>query len=233
LSHTEHPKLILASSSPRRQELIQSLGLPYIIRVSDADETVEQKITPAGLVELLSMRKATTVRDMLKGTAEQGVIIGSDTVVVFQGEVLGKPVDENDAFRMLKMLQGNTHEVYSGVACVDTGSGEEGDAGAGDATRMGDLIQYRILGESSEGRPEVIVGHSVSKVTFRPMSDDEIRAYIQTREPMDKAGSYGVQGIGAVFIEKIEGDFYSIMGLPLNLLNQMLLRFGISSLKRV
>ncbi|MFC5447262.1 Maf family protein [Paenibacillus aestuarii] len=233
MSHTELPKLILASSSPRRQELIQSLGLPYIIRVSDADETVEQKITPAELVELLSMRKATTVRDMLKGTAEQGVIIGSDTVVVFQGEVLGKPVDENDAFRMLKMLQGQTHEVYSGVACVDTGSSEEGNAGADDTTHIGDLIRYRIQVKSPEGRPAVIVGHSVSKVTFRPMSDEEIRAYIQTREPMDKAGSYGVQGIGAVFIEKIEGDFYSIMGLPLNLLNQMLLRFGISSLKRV
>ena len=124
--HTpDHQRLILASSSPRRQELIQSFGLPYIIRVSDADETVEQKITPSELVEVLSLRKASTVREMLEAKKKHGIIIGSDTVVVYNDEVLGKPVDEQDAFRMLKALQGNTHQVYSGVACVDAATGQQ------------------------------------------------------------------------------------------------------------
>ncbi|MBD0381685.1 Maf family protein [Paenibacillus sedimenti] len=231
MSHTSHQTLILASSSPRRQELIQTLGLPYIIRVSDADETVEEKITPAELVELLSLRKATTVREMLPESEKQGIIIGSDTVVVYQGEVLGKPIDEEDSFRMLKALQGNTHEVYSGVACVNTDTGRSIVSHKGDNDNtmyLGDACQYRILSESASDKPGVIVGHSVSKVTFRPMSDEEIWGYITTGEPKDKAGAYGVQGLGSLFIEKIEGDFYSVMGLPMNLLYQMLLRFGIS-----
>lgn len=113
-SSNHEQRLILASSSPRRQELIQGLGLPYIIRVSDADETVEGKITPSELVEILSIRKASTVREMLESSEKHGIIVGSDTVVVLQNEVLGKPVDEEDSFRMLKGLQGTTHQVYSG-----------------------------------------------------------------------------------------------------------------------
>jgi septum formation protein len=105
-------------------------------------------------------------------------------------------------------------------------------AGAyGTTMHLGDIGQYRVISKSPSGEPEIIVGHTVSKVTFRPMSDAEIEAYIKTGDPLDKAGAYGVQGIGAVFIEKIEGDFYSVMGLPLNLLYQMLLRFGVSPFK--
>jgi septum formation protein len=92
---------------------------------------------------------------------------------------------------------------------------------------LGNTGQYRILSESTNGNPEIMVGHTVSKVTFRPLSEDEIKGYIDTGEPLDKAGAYGVQGIGAVFIEKIEGDFYSVMGLPLNVLYLMLQKFGI------
>lgn len=195
--HTEQKLLILASSSPRRQELIRLLGLPYEVIVSDVNENVESAWSAAEIVEKLSLRKAQAVLDILKANKRQGIIIGSDTIVVHNGEVLGKPVDEQDARRMLSSLQGNTHYVYSGLACITSES-------------------------------EQIVNHTVSKVTFRAMSDAEIRGYIQTGETGDKAGAYGVQGLGSVFIERIEGDFYSVMGLPMNLLYQMLVQLGVS-----
>lgn len=198
LNHTQ--RLILASSSPRRQELIQALGLPYIIRVSDADETVEGKITPSGLVEVLSIRKASTVREMLEPVEKNGIIVGSDTVVVLQDEVLGKPADEEDSFRMLKALQGTTHQVYSGVACVDAATDKE------------------------------VVSHSVTNVRMKAMSDEQIRRYIATGEPKDKAGSYAIQGIGATIVESIEGDYFTVVGLPLSLLSDMLLQFDIKVL---
>lgn len=262
MTNNTERRLILASSSPRRQELIRSLGLPYEICPSDADEATEPGLHPSDIVESLSVRKARAVYEQYKmrseGTPGRGIVIGSDTIVVLDGLVLGKPRDEDDSFRMLKALQGRAHEVYSGVACIDLengrtirgsrrtavymkplpderirryiATGEPRDKAGGYDTTMhlGDIGQYRIISESPDGRPEIIVGHTVSKVTFRPMSDEEIWAYVKTGDPLDKAGAYGVQGIGSVFIEKIEGDFYSIMGLPLNLLYQMLLMFGIS-----
>jgi len=225
--------LILASSSPRRQELIHSLGLPYIIRASDVDETVEGTRSPEEIVEILALRKAEAVRAMLSGTEESGgVIIGSDTIVVLRGEVLGKPADEADAFRMLQALQGTVHEVYTGLACVDARGGSFTEAAGGSAAdemlQFGDVGKYRWLTEGTAGLPKTLLGHTVSKVTFRPMSNAEIRAYIGTGQPLDKAGAYGVQGIGSLFIEKMEGDFYSVMGLPMNLLYHMLLQMGIN-----
>ncbi|MDF2648060.1 MAG: septum formation inhibitor Maf [Paenibacillus sp.] len=200
MSNSPKQRLILASSSPRRQELIQSLGLPYIIRVSDADETVEEKISPAELVEVLSLRKASTVLDMLEASEKEGIIIGSDTVVVYRDEVLGKPVDEQDSFRMLKALQGSTHQVYSGVACVDAATGKQ------------------------------VVSHRVTHVKMKSMSDAQILRYIATGEPKDKAGSYAIQGIGATIVESIEGDYFTVVGLPLSLLSDLLLSFEIQVL---
>ncbi|MGG1555511.1 Maf family protein [Paenibacillus ferrarius] len=223
-------RLILASSSPRRQELIQSFGLPYIIRVSDADETVAQKMSPAQFVETLSLRKAATVRDMLSVDERHGVIIGSDTIVVLQDEILGKPVDRDDAFRMLKALQGSKHQVYSGVACVNAAVNADFDEEISQANSFGSIGHYRTQTEPGQDRTSISVGHTVSSVTFRTMSDEEIWAYVSTGEPLDKAGSYGVQGVGALFIEKIEGDFHSVMGLPLNLLYHMLRMFEINPL---
>jgi septum formation protein len=236
-------KLILASSSPRRQELIRMLQLPCEIRVSDVNEDTDPGMEPQKIVEELSIRKAAAVCDMYKSELPlSAVVIGSDTIVVQDGQVLGKPRDSADAFRMLTLLQGRTHQVLSGIACIDFKAeqqpgehirfavGEPKDKAGGYDTTMylGDTGQYRIVSESPSGQPEVIVGHTVSKVTFRPMSDEEIEAYVKTGEPLDKAGAYGVQGLGSVFVERIEGDFYSIMGLPLNLLYQMLLKLGIS-----
>lgn len=227
-------KLILASSSPRRQELIRVLGLPVEIIPSDADESVNESWAPDKIVKHLALRKAYAVKRRM--ASEQGAfIVGSDTIVVLDGRVLGKPRDAAEAKAMLSALQGRQHHVFTGLAVVDAGASvcagapsSEENAGI---TRLGDASSYSVICESGEGKPGAIAGCTVSKVTFLPMNDMEIEAYVKTGDPLDKAGSYGVQGMGSVFIEKIEGDFYSIMGLPLNLLYKMLLRFGISPFK--
>ncbi|MFF2020165.1 Maf family protein [Paenibacillus sp. NPDC058177] len=232
--------IILASSSPRRQELISSLDLPYEVIVSDADETTEPGLSPAEIVEQLSHRKAQAVYERCIAETRfetGGVIVGSDTIVVLGDTVLGKPKDAEDAYRMLQSLQGQTHHVYTGVAVIDIQTDERDHATGRPLDKpetnetpmyLGKTGQYRVTALSASGQPAAIVGHTVSQITFRPMSDEEIRAYINTGEPLDKAGSYGVQGIGSVFIERIEGDFYSVMGLPLNLLYPIVLKFGMS-----
>lgn len=202
MSSTTKPTLILASSSPRRRELIQLLGLPVTIRNNDVDETMEREITPVETVKELSTRKARAAFEQIKGSFENGVIVGSDTVVVYNGKILSKPENKDDAFRMLKLLQGNTHDVYSGIACIETVTGEN------------------------------VVNHSVTQVTMKPLTDEQIRSYIQTGEPMDKAGAYAVQGLGATFVEKINGDYFTVVGLPLALLSDMLKDFGIDVLQK-
>lgn len=264
MREVETPILILASGSPRRRELIASFGLPWQSQTADVDETVPVELLPDLVVERLSIRKAHAVRRL--GEVRPGtVVIGSDTIVVLDGRILGKPVDREEAYRMLRLLAGRKHRVYTGLACL-SGAGSSRASSAEAMERMvepaevrgglsgiaagrqqatkpdtasdvairefGEVGQYRVFLEEDGGLPDVVVGHTVSEVTFRPMSDEEIWAYIDTEEPMDKAGSYGAQGLGAVFIEKIEGDFYSIMGLPLNLLYQMLLTCGIRPLPR-
>lgn len=185
--------IILASSSPRRRELLHTLGMPFTVITSDVDETISHDLPPAEVVQQLSMRKAREVA----GKVKSGIVIGSDTVVVLAGKILGKPASEADAFEMLSALQGRVHTVYSGVAMID-------------AETM---------------RTEV--GHSSTEVQIRSLSDSEIKAYIATGEPMDKAGSYAIQGIGATIVERIVGDYFTVVGLPLNLTAQMLARFGI------
>lgn len=258
------PILILASGSPRRRELIAAFGLPWQSQTADVDETVPAELLPDLVVERLSIRKAHAVRRL--GEARPGtVVIGSDTIVVLDGRILGKPNDREEAYRMLRLLAGRKHQVYTGLACLSgvgssrAASGEAMERMVGPANGredwsgtaeqrlqgtkpeteadaavrgFGEIGRYRVFFDDDGERPDVVVGHTVSEVTFRPMSDEEIWAYIDTEEPLDKAGSYGAQGLGAVFIEKIEGDFYSVMGLPLNLLYQMLLTCGIRPLQR-
>ncbi|MEI7025236.1 Maf family protein [Paenibacillus sp. y28] len=224
--------LILASSSPRRQELIRSLPFPVHVQSSDADETTEPGMTPEQIVETLSLRKAAAVARILPDELQSGIVIGSDTIVVLDGRVLGKPVDEQDAERMLSALQGREHHVYSGLACLDAAAcrdlavpvleNHEGYTGARE-TACG---AYRLLSGAS-GALAVTVGYTVSRVKFKPMSPGDIAGYIQTKEPMDKAGGYGVQGLGAMFVERLEGDFYSVMGLPVSLLHTMLAKLGL------
>lgn len=253
MSIVNQKRIILASSSPRRQELIASLNLPYEVLSSDVDESTKPGLSPAEIVEELSYRKAQAVYEQCAAAsrfAAGGVIVGSDTIVVLDDNVLGKPKDAEDAFRTLRSLQGRSHHVYSGVAVIHMRpgygqehvreaeaqderynvSGESQDVAVDNeaSVHLGRTGQYRVMAEAGDGQPEAAVGHTVSQVTFRPMSDEEIWAYIQTGEPLDKAGSYGIQGIGSIFIERMEGDFYSVMGLPMNLLYPILLKFGLS-----
>lgn len=193
--HTDK-NLILASSSPRRKELLQTLGLSFTIQTSDVDESTSPDLSPQEVVEELALRKAREVASRLS----EGIVLGSDTIVVLGEEILGKPQDEADAYRMLYALQGCEHTVYSGVALVDAATG------------------------SSE------VAYSRTQVRIRPLTSDEIHAYIATKEPMDKAGSYAIQGIGSTLVEEIHGDYFTVVGLPLRLTAAMLSRFGIQIL---
>lgn len=190
--------IILASSSPRRAQLLASVGIQASVIPSDADERVDPQWQPGDIVVQLALRKAGAVAEQQRNAGQAAVVIGADTIVVLDGEVLGKPDDAAHATEMLAKLQGRTHEVYTGVCVIDALSGE------------------------------VVSDDVRSVVTFNPMSEREILAYVNTGEPLDKAGSYGVQGIGALFVARIEGDFFSVMGLPLHVLYPMLLRFGIS-----
>lgn len=188
--------IILASSSPRRQEMLRNLGLKFIIDPSGADESVGDGLKPDAIVEMLAERKAADVASRYP----EGVVIGSDTIVVLEGKVLGKPNDEKDAFSMLSSLQGTTHSVFSGLAIIDISSGKKK------------------------------IGHVETKVKMRPISSDEILRYIASKEPMDKAGSYAIQGLGSIFVEGIVGDYFSVVGLPVRLMAEYLEEFGISIL---
>lgn len=182
---------------PRRQELIRALGLPYSVQPSDADETVPPGWPPDRIVEQLALRKAEAVARMRRSEGKGGIVVGSDTIVVLDGAVLGKPENEADAERALTAFQGRSHEVYTGVALVHVSDGRTG------------------------------VSHRATVVHMKPCSTERIRRYIATGEPMDKAGSYGIQGVGATLVERIEGCYFNVVGLPLSLLTDMLEPFGI------
>lgn len=173
-------KYILASKSPRRKEILSLCNIDFDIIVSDADETMNPDNDLKDEIQKLAMKKAKAVFD----THTDSIVIGADTIVVFNNKILGKPKDEQDAFNMLKMLQGNTHEVITGVCFM------------------------------SKEKTSTLA--NVSLVHFDTMSDEEILEYIATKDPLDKAGSYGIQGLASKYIKGIEGDFFSIMGLPLH-----------------
>jgi len=188
--------IILASSSPRRKELLQLVGIPFQVHASHVNEEFDENLSPEKIVEALAYRKAEDVSRYYN----KGLIIGSDTIVVLDQRILGKPKDPQEAFSMLNELQGRSHYVYSGVAIIDSQA------------------------------KKIRVSHQKTEVWIRPLSDTEIRAYVDTKEPLDKAGSYGIQGIGAILVERIEGDFFNVVGLPLVLLQDMLKQFNISIL---
>lgn len=202
MDKTQQRRIILASTSPRRKELIASLHLAFEVIPSHADEDTPPEWTPEQTVQELAMRKALAVYRGLEGREQDAVIVGSDTVVVLDGDILGKPVDEADAVRMLSRLQGRVHRVFTGVACIDAVNGQS-------------MVQYRQ-----------------TDVTMKELSDATIRAYVQTGEPSDKAGSYAIQGIGASLIERVEGCYFNVVGLPLSLLSDMLDGFGVHVLPR-
>ena len=169
--------LILASQSPRRRELLGLTGLDFIVRVADIDETMDPAQAPCDEVARVSRMKALAV------SREPGdVVIAADTIVVCEGKVLGKPKDEEDAFRILSLLSGRHHEVMTGMTVLRGG--------------------------------EIITHTEITRIHFRDLLPDEIRAYIASGEPMDKAGAYGIQGGAALFCTHMVGDYYNVMGLP-------------------
>lgn len=189
-------KIVLASGSPRRQELLQRIGITdFDIRVPQTEETYPAGLSPRQTVEYISREKSDAAAALC--TPEE-IIITADTMVFLDDQRLGKPVDEADALRMLTALQGRRHTVRTGVTL-----------------RQGD----KSLTQSE-----------ATDVCFRSASESELLAYIATGEPMDKAGAYGVQGKGALLVERLEGDFFNVMGLPVLRLSRMLEYFGISLL---
>ncbi len=188
--------IILASQSPRRRELLEQVGITGFQVISpDVDERVEPGLSPAGMVEELSLRKARAAADK---TGPDGLIIAADTVVALDGAVLGKPRDREDAFAMLSALSGREHRVYTGVSVL------RGD--------------------------RAVTEHEETAVCFRALAPGEIWGYIATGEPMDKAGAYGIQGVGALLVRGIRGDYCNVVGLPVFRLGRMLARFGVEPL---
>lgn len=186
-------KIVLASASPRRQELLRRAGIAdFDVRVPRVEETFPQGLTPPEVVCCISREKADAAAALC--TPEE-IVITADTMVFLDGLRLGKPQDQVEAFTMLSVLSGRTHHVCTGVTLC--------------------------RGERMETRAET------TAVTFRPLTQDEIWGYIRSGEPMDKAGAYGAQGKAALFVSRIEGDYFNVMGLPLYLLGKMLADFGI------
>jgi septum formation protein len=185
------PRVVLASASPRRRDLLRMLGIAHEVMPADVDETYRAGEAPVAHAERLAREKAAAIAAGAPGA----VVLAGDTIVVIDGDVLGKPVDEADAARMLRRLSGRTHTVFTAVA-----------AGRG---------------ERIESSVEAV------SVTFRALDDATIAAYVATREPMDKAGAYGIQGYGAAIVERIDGDYFAVMGLAIGRLLTVLRRLGV------
>lgn len=183
--------IVLASKSPRRKKLLEQLGFDFIVKPAAINENdLPEGISPIDYVKELSFRKAEKVASRISDPA---VILGSDTIVVLEDEILNKPESRSHAFDMLNLLSDNTHKVFTGITLIDTEKNIE------------------------------ISDHKETDVTFRKLEDDEIWAYIDTGSPMDKAGGYGIQDdFGAVFVSHIAGCYYNIVGLPLEKLYEML-----------
>lgn len=186
-------EIVLASASPRRCELLKQIGVSFKVIPSNVEENISIDLSPEELAQNLAYEKALSVAKKLENDS---IVIGADTIVVKNG-VLGKPLNENQAFDMLSSLQGDWHEVITGIAVIEVPG-----------------LRY-------------LKGFEKTRVRMRNVSDDAIKAYIKTGEPMDKAGAYGIQGMGAVFIERIEGCYFNVVGLPLMKLAVMLEEFGI------
>lgn len=191
-------KIILASASPRRRKLLEGAGIRFTVLPSREEENITSS-RPQKAVEELSLAKALSVSKELQGVEEGTLIIGADTVVAFQNQILGKPKDEEDAKNTLHLLQGNTHQVYTGVTVL-------------------------------EKKKEKWAAHTFSQrtdVTFYPVSWEEICAYTATKEPMDKAGSYGIQGGFGIYVKEIQGDYNNVVGLPVGRLYNEMKTLGI------
>lgn len=190
------PTLILASASPRRKALLDSIGVSFKVQPARVPEAWDDSSDSEEVARDLALRKARAVAAL----QAEGLVVGADTLVCLDGVILGKPRSESEATSMLQRLSGKTHSVVTGVAVVDSRSGREE------------------------------VAAEVTRVTFRTLSPAEIERYVATGEPMDKAGAYGIQGVGALLVARIEGCYPNVVGLPLVRLAELLSRFGVELL---
>lgn len=209
--------LVLASASPRRQELLRNAGISFTVQPADVDETPLAGEPPRECAERLAREKALAVWR----TRPQDLVLGADTIVVVDETILGKPVDADDAARMLRLLSGRVHRVITGV-CVAEAVASRQLPVAGQATPQAALPRrnsYEIL-RTENG--ELRTASETTLVTMSELSDEEIRDYVATGEPMDKAGAYAIQGVASRWIPRIEGDYSNVVGLPVALVNRML-----------
>jgi len=221
-------KLVLASGSQRRRELLTMCGYDYEIIVSNADETIDEN-DPESFVRALSFRKAKDVFDRIFAAGRRDfAIIGSDTVVAFQKEgetkpvIIGKPKDAEDAVRILSMLSGKTHRVFTGVSVIADIPDE--NAAAQCSIREKAEIQTEC---SIREKAEIQTECSITEVTFETLSPDEITDYVNSGDPLDKAGSYGIQGPFGMFVREIRGNYFTVIGMPIPVLYKMLKKIGI------
>lgn len=192
-------RFILASNSPRRREILKELNYDFEVKTADFDESTVDLSDPAEGVQQLALGKAMAAAGEVASPART-VLLGADTVVVRNGAVMGKPIDENEAYLMLSALSGQTHTVYTGVAAV--------------VKENGSVVSSETLVEATD-------------VTFFDLTEEEIRGYIATGEPMDKAGAYGIQGLGCVLVKGISGDYLTVVGLPAARVVRLLKSLGV------
>lgn len=187
------PEIVLASGSPRRSEILASVGWSFVKDVADVDESERAGESPEDYVKRLSLEKASAVAIR----NEKRITLGADTTVVIDGRIIGKPVDLDDAARMLRLLSGNWHEVLTGVS----------------------LVRF------TDGESIAVTDMQRTRVKFAQLSDEEIEFLVRFGEPLDKAGAYAVQAQAALFIEGIEGDYWNVVGLPISMVYEMMRRF--------
>ena len=212
--------LVLASSSPRRQELLRNAGISFSVQAADIDETPLADEMPGQCAERLAREKALAVWNKRPGD----LVLGADTIVVVEGAILGKPVDGDDAIRMLRLLSGRVHRVITGV-CLVRGLNSVDQPDAGKFASPGPSAENSYEISRTENR-EVKTTSETTLVTMNELSDEEIREYVATNEPMDKAGAYAIQGMASRWIPRIEGDYSNVVGLPVALLYRMLREWG-------
>ena len=182
-------KIILASASPRRKSLMEVLGVDFEIKISECEEIIDKRKKVEEIVMSLSLQKAQAVA---KDSDNNSLVIGADTIVSYKNEILGKPSNYDDAVRMLKLLSGKTHSVYTGFTIINTSDNA------------------------------IITDYEKSDVTFKNLTEQEIDDYVNTGEPMDKAGAYSIQGIASSFVENLSGDYNNVVGLPIYKLSKYL-----------
>lgn len=194
--------LVLASASPRREELLRNAGIPFVVQPTDIPEVPRAAEAPRAFAERMAREKALTVFRQ----RPDDFVLGADTIVIVDAEILGKPRDAGDAARMLRLLSGRRHQVTTGVCLVGP--------------------QPRTEGQQRESGFEDVRSETTI-VTVAALSDDDIRSYISTGEPMDKAGAYAIQGRASRWISHIEGDYFNVVGLPVSLVYKMLRERGV------